>query len=194
MRALIRKSFAGPGLPGAPSGLDDNPPPAEQPLTQAAVLVPIVDRPAGMTVRLTQRTAHLPSHAGQISFPGGRTQPSDTGPEDTALREAEEETGLERRFVELVGRLEVRETGTGYRVTPVVGIVEPDFNLRPDPSEVEHAFEAPLAFLIDPANHRFETRVTRGVERQFYAISYEGHYIWGLTARLLVNLSGVLKG
>ena len=166
---------------------------ADDKLTPAAVLVPLVDRADGMTVLLTQRTSHLPSHAGQISFPGGRRQATDASPEDTALRETEEEIGLVRRHVSLVGRLGVRETGTGYRVVPVVGLVEPGFDLVPDPSEVEEVFEVPLDFLLDPANHKFETRVTRGVERQFYAIPYGRHYIWGLTARFLVNLSELVR-
>ena len=192
MRERIRRALAGTAGEGAAWAV----PAADAPkdaFTAAAVLVPIIDRPAGMTVLLTQRTAHLPSHAGQISFPGGRMQKEDRTPEETALRETEEETGVHRRHVEIVGRLEVRETGTGYRVVPCVGLVAPGFDLRPDPSEVELAFEAPFDFLMDPANHRFENRVVRGAERQFYAINYEHHYIWGLTARLLVNLSEVLR-
>ncbi len=165
----------------------------ETALVRAAVLVPLIDRPDGMTVLLTQRTAHLKSHAGQISFPGGRVEEADLTPEHTALRETEEEVGLPRHHVELVGRLNARQTGTGYRVVPVVGLIDPPFPLTPDPGEVAGIFELPLEFVLDPANHRFETRIHGGVERQFYAMPYGDHYIWGLTARLLVNLAEVVS-
>jgi 8-oxo-dGTP pyrophosphatase MutT (NUDIX family) len=155
----------------------------------AAVLVPIVARADGLTVLLTRRTDGLRSHASQISFPGGRMEARDATPEETALREAEEEIGLPRAHVELVGRLPRRETGTGFGVVPVVGMVEPPFPIAADPTEVAEVFEAPLAFLVDPANRRFETRISGGQERRFYAIPYGDYYIWGLTARLLVNLA-----
>lgn len=145
-----------------------------------------------MTVLLTRRTAHLRSHAGQISFPGGRMEETDPTPEDTALRETEEEIGLTREEIRLLGRLAVRETGTGYRVVPIVGLIEPPFRASPDPSEVAEIFEVPLDFVLDPANHRFESRIQRGIERQFYVLPYRNYYIWGLTARLLVTLSEVL--
>ena len=161
-------------------------------ITPAAVLVPIVERPEGMTVLLTRRTAHLRSHAGQISFPGGKSEPHDTSAEDTALREAEEEIGLPREQVEIIGRLRQRTTGTGFHVTPVVGLIEPAVALVPDPGEVETIFEVPLPFVLDPENHRIETRLIKGLERQFYVMPYEGHYIWGLTARLLVALRNTL--
>lgn len=158
-------------------------------LTPAAVLMPLIDRADGMTVLLTQRTAHLSAHAGQISFPGGRFEAGDGTPENTALRETEEEIGLTRTHVEVLGRLSVRETGTGYRVVPVVGVITPPFPVAPDPHEVAEVFEVPLSFVLDPANHRFETRIMSGVQRQFYSVLYGDYYIWGLTARLLVNLS-----
>ena len=158
-------------------------------LTPAAVLMPLIDRADGMTVLLTQRTAHLSAHAGQISFPGGRFEAGDGTPENTALRETEEEIGLTRAHVEVLGRLSVRETGTGYRVVPVVGVITPPFPIVPDPHEVAEVFEVPLSFVLDPANHRFETRIMSGVQRQFYSVLYGDYYIWGLTARLLVNLS-----
>lgn len=161
-------------------------------ITSAAVLVPIVDRPAGMTVLLTQRTAHLSSHAGQISFPGGKTEPHDGSAEDTALRESEEEIGLRREHVEIVGRLGKRTTGTGFHVTPVVGLIKPEASLVPDPGEVETIFEVPLPYVLDPDNHRIETRLIKGLERQFYVMPYDGYYIWGLTARLLVALRNTL--
>lgn len=161
-------------------------------IVSAAVLVPIVDRPAGMTVLLTQRTAHLSSHAGQISFPGGKTEPHDESAEDTALRESEEEIGLSREHVEVIGRLGKRTTGTGFHVTPVVGLIEPAAALTPDPGEVDTIFEVPLPYVLDPDNHKIETRLIKGLERQFYVMPYDGYYIWGLTARLLVALRNTL--
>ncbi len=160
-----------------------------QTLTPAAVLMPLIDHADGMTVLLTQRTAHLSAHAGQISFPGGRFETGDGTPENTALRETEEEIGIARGQIEVLGRLDVRETGTGYRVVPVVGVITPPIVVTPDAREVAEVFEVPLWFVLDPANHRFETRIISGVERQFYSVPYGDYYIWGLTARLLVNLS-----
>ncbi|OWQ47100.1 hypothetical protein CDL60_12000 [Roseateles noduli] len=125
--------------------------------TQAAVLIPLVERPDGLHVLLTQRTAHLRDHAGQVSFPGGRAEPEDGSPERTALREAEEEIGLDERFVDLIGQLPVYRTVTAYEVTPVVGLIRPGFSLRLDAFEVAEAFEVPLAFLMDPAHHQRHT-------------------------------------
>ena len=194
----IRAVFEGPGI--AVGSSEDGPdwPGANgqsngaEALTQAAVLVPIVDRRDEPTVLFTRRTDHLKSHSGQISFPGGRMERRDPTPESTALRETREEIGLAESDIELLGRLNVRETGTGYRVVPVVGMLTPPLSLVPDENEVAEIFEAPLDFLIDPANRRFETRVRGNVERQFYAIPYGGYFIWGLTARILVNLGEVL--
>jgi 8-oxo-dGTP pyrophosphatase MutT (NUDIX family) len=163
-------------------------------IVQAAVLVPIVDRADGMTVLLTRRTSHLRSHAGQVSFPGGKSERDDPTPEATALREAEEEIGLRREHVEIVGRLGRRTTGSGFQVTPVVGLVRPPFDLVPDPGEVETIFEVPLDFVLDPVNHKMETRLIKGIERDFFAMPYRDFYIWGLTARLLVSLSNTLAG
>ena len=163
-------------------------------LTPAAVLVPIVRREDAPTVLFTRRTDHLKSHSGQISFPGGRMEARDATPEATALRETEEEIGLAARDVELLGRLEISDTGTGYRVIPVVGMIRPPLSLVPDAHEVAEIFEVPLAFLVDPANRRFETRIRDNVPRRFHAIPYRGYYIWGLTARILVNLAEVLRG
>ncbi len=163
-------------------------------MTPAAVLVPLVDHPGGMTVLLTQRTRHMNSHAGQISFPGGRREPGDPSPEETALRETEEEVGLDRRHVDLIGRLGVHDTGTGYRVLPVVGLVVPPFDLTLEPTEVEEVFEVPLDFVMEPVNHGVETRLHRGKEREFPILPWGDYFIWGLTARLLRELSMVLKG
>ena len=181
--ALDDKADIDAWLDGVPE--DERP----EKLTPAAVLMPLIDHADGMTVLLTQRTAHLSSHAGQISFPGGRFEAGDGTPENTALRETEEEIGLTRAHIEVLGRLSVRETGTGYRVVPVVGVIPPPFPVTPDPHEVAEVFEVPLSFVLNPANHRFEARIMSGVQRQFYSVLYGDYYIWGLTARLLVNLS-----
>ena len=163
-------------------------------MREAAVLVPLVDRPKGLTVMLTQRTDHLDHHPGQISFPGGGIEPEDTSAEDAALREAEEEVGLERKHVQVVGRLDQYITRTGFSVTPVVGLVEPVYTVSPDPFEVADVFEVPLNFLLDPENHRRESRTYKGVKREFYAMPYGDYYIWGATAGMLRNLYDVLKG
>lgn len=159
----------------------------------AAVLVPIVERPGGMTILLTQRTDHLNDHAGQVSFPGGRVEPEDPSIEAAALREAEEEVGLPPDRVDIVGQLDIYVTRTGYEVTPVVGIVTPPFPVRPDPFEVAEVFEVPLSFIVDPANHEKDSRLHKGIKRQFYVLPYENWYIWGATAGMLVNLSEVLR-
>ncbi|MFN3232749.1 MAG: CoA pyrophosphatase [Alphaproteobacteria bacterium] len=159
-----------------------------KPLRPAAVLVPIVLRPAGHTVLLTERTDHLNHHAGQVSFPGGRVEPEDTGPVDTALRETEEEIGLDRGFVDIAGALDVYETGTGFSITPIVGFVREGFDLTLDAFEVAEAFEVPLDFFLDPANHTRESREWQGRLRHYYVMPYDGHHIWGATAGMLVNL------
>ncbi len=161
-------------------------------LTGAAVLVPLVDHPSGLTVLLTQRTAHLADHGGQISFPGGRIEPTDEHPIAAALREAEEEVGLPASHVEVVGRLDTYVTGTGFEVIPVVAFVRVPYPLRPDPSEVAEVFEVPLDFLVDPANLQRGSREWRGTTRFFFALPYETRYIWGATAGMLVNLAEVL--
>lgn len=164
-----------------------------RPLRPAAVLVPLVDRPGGLTVLLTRRTAHLAHHAGQVSFPGGHIEPDDGGPVDTALRETEEEVGLDRRHVEVIGHLDTYVTRTGFVVTPVVGIVHPPFSTTPDPHEVDEVFEVPLAFLMDPANHQKCSAEFEGTTRHFYAMPYGRHFIWGATAGMLINLYEVLS-
>ena len=159
----------------------------------AAVLLLVVNHPASRSVVFTQRTAHLADHAGQISFPGGRCDAEDCTPERTALREAEEEIGLRPEQVEVLGRMPDYHTGTGYRVTPIVGWAEGPLAYRPDPHEVEEVFEVPLAFLLDPANRKKDSREFQGVRRSFYSFTYEGHYIWGATAAMLVNFGERLK-
>lgn len=170
--------------------LSGNEPPEKR--VPAAVLVGMVDRPHGLTVLLTQRTAHLSDHAGQISLPGGRIEPSDPDPVHAALREAEEEIGLPPSHVEVVGRLDTYITGTGFEITPVVGLVHTPFALRLDAYEVAEAFEVPLAFIVDPANHERHSRELRGRMRSFFVLPYNDRYIWGATAAMLVNLAEVL--
>jgi 8-oxo-dGTP pyrophosphatase MutT (NUDIX family) len=143
-------------------------------------------------VLLTQRTAHLREHAGQISFPGGRVEPEDASPAHTALRETEEEIGLASAHIEIVGYLPEYRTNTGFRVMPVVGLVRPPFALRPDPSEVAEVFEVPLAFLMDPANHQQHSVHYRGKLRHYYAMPYGDYFIWGATAGIIVTLSRAL--
>ena len=162
-------------------------------LIPAAVLVPLVDRPEGMTVLLTQRTDHLHDHAGQVSFPGGRVELDDVSHEAAALRETEEEVGLKPDRVELVGRLDYYIVRSGYKVTPVVGFVQPPFEIKPDPFEVADVFEVPLSFLMDTENHRLATHTEKGEERSYYEMPYNGFHIWGATAGMLVNLSTVLN-
>ena len=184
---LMPEPPAQPGQSYGPSDFDLNPgsrPQLVPQLRPAAVLVPVIAG-AGLSVLLTQRTADLPAHAGQIAFPGGKIEPEDAGPLAAALREAEEEIGLDRDFVEPLGFIEPYETGTGFLVTPVVAQVTPGFTLKPDPREVAGVFEVPLAFLLDEANHRIDTRLWRGSERRFYAIPHEDRYIWGATAGII---------
>lgn len=155
-------------------------------LRDAAVLVPVVDRgDAGATVLLTQRTATLRSHSGQIAFPGGRVDPDDASPEAAALREAKEEVGLDPDRVELVGRLPDYLTGSGYRIAPILGIVSPPFDLVLNPAEVDSVFETPLAFLMEPANHSRRSGIWKGRERSFYAMPWGERFIWGVTAGIL---------
>lgn len=159
------------------------------PLTAAAVLFPIVLRDSGATVLLTQRTAHLRDHGGQISFPGGRVEVEDISPIHTALRETEEEIGLDRERIEIIGFLPEYRTGTGFRVTPVVALVRPPFDLLPDPFEVAEVFEVPLAFLLDPENHQQHSLHYRGALRHFFAMPYGEYFIWGATAGMIRSLT-----
>ena len=158
----------------------------------AAVLVPLVLREEEITVLLTQRTNHLKAHAGQVSFPGGRVEKTDDSREAAALRETEEEIGVTREHIELIGHLDIYMTRTGYEITPVVGFLRPPFQVTPDPFEVAEVFEVPLNFLIAPANHQLMAREDKGSKRQFYAMQYQERYIWGATAGMLVNLSELL--
>jgi 8-oxo-dGTP pyrophosphatase MutT (NUDIX family) len=158
------------------------------PATPAAVLVPVVERPEP-TVILTLRPETMRQHAGQVSFPGGRIEPDDEGPIAAALREAEEEIGLPPYEVNVIGLADTYITVTGFRVTPVVGVLPPDLPLTPHAGEVAAVFEAPLAYLLDPAHQRVRTAIFRGRERTYYEIAWEGQRIWGATAAMIVNLS-----
>jgi 8-oxo-dGTP pyrophosphatase MutT (NUDIX family) len=161
-------------------------------LRQAAVLVPVVQRDGALSVLLTRRTAHLHDHAGQISFPGGRAEPHDLDSAATALREMAEETGIAADRVEVLGTLSEYVTVTGYRVTPVVGLLHAPFDLDPDTFEVAEVFEVPLPFLLDPANHLRNAVAVQGYRRHYYAMPYRGYYIWGATAGMLMNFHAYL--
>jgi 8-oxo-dGTP pyrophosphatase MutT (NUDIX family) len=187
--AGLRARFAG-RLEGSRVGGDKED--LAGPWKPAAVLVPIVTRPAGPTVLLTERARHLPDHPGQVSFPGGRSEPDDASPEATALREASEEIGLDAGLVEVIGRLDRYRTVSLYEVTPVLGFVSPTAALTPDALEVADVFEVPLAFLLDRANHQRRYRDTADGRRHYWAMGWRERLIWGATAGMLVNLVDLL--
>jgi 8-oxo-dGTP pyrophosphatase MutT (NUDIX family) len=161
--------------------------------TPAAVLVPVVNRPNGLTLLLTQRSADLPDHPGQISFPGGRVEAGDATLAHAALRETAEEVGIAAERIEILGQLANYETVTGYVVTPIVGWVEPPFTLTADPVEVADVFEVPLDFVLDPANQQRQFRMQGDVRRDFWAIPWRDRYIWGATAAMLLILDRTLR-
>ena len=189
--AWLRRRFAAPRDSGSVISGDGYLLRTPGEIRPAAVLVPLVRRAAGLTVLFTRRTAHLHDHAGQISFPGGRAEP-DESPAATALRETEEEIGLAAGQVEILGHLQDYVTVTGYRVTPVVGLVRPPLELKADDFEVAEIFEVPLGFLLDPANHQRNSVRHDGVQRHYYAMPYRGYYIWGATAGMLMNFYAFL--
>jgi 8-oxo-dGTP pyrophosphatase MutT (NUDIX family) len=158
-------------------------------IVHAAVLVPLVPREDDVHVLFTQRTAHLKDHPSQISFPGGRVEGGDQDRIETALREAEEEIGLEREQITVLGTLPDYDIPSGFRISPVIGWVEPPFTLKLDPFEVQSAFEVPLSYLLDAANHQRRRYEFNGRERAYLAMPYEGRYIWGATAGMLQRLS-----
>jgi 8-oxo-dGTP pyrophosphatase MutT (NUDIX family) len=166
---------------------------AVRPIKPAAVLVPIVDRP-DPTVLLTQRTTELSNHAGQIAFPGGKIDPGDASPLAAALREANEEIGLDARLVYPIGYLDVYMTTLGFRIAPTVARVDPQFKLALNPAEVHDTFEVPLAFLMQPINHQRHSREWNGMTRHYYAIPFGDRYIWGVTAGILRNLHDRIYG
>lgn len=164
----------------------------------ASVLVPLVRRDTGLTVLLTERTIHLSSHSGQVAFPGGKADPEDSDAIDTALREAEEEIGLERRFVHVLGTLPIYTTGSAFLVTPVVALVDVAHTVTPSPHEVADVFEVPLSFLMSPANHRHHAVEWAGARREWLSMPYQDgaveRFVWGATAGILRNLYGFLRG
>lgn len=194
--AALRARFAAPPL-WQPE-VEREPRFLDRPPASAAVLVPLVARASGLAVLLTQRTVYLPTHAGQIAFPGGKVDASDASVQAAALREAHEEVGLAPAHVEVIGELPLYTTGTGFHITPVVALVHPPFALQPNPGEVDAVFEVPLAFLMNPANHRRHAFDWQGRQRQWFSMPYhepqesrEGtveRFIWGATAGMLRNL------
>ena len=189
LAALRREPGSAENAGLGPSDFDlnpDYPAPDALSLKPAAVLVPIIAG-ATLTVLLTERTGDLAAHAGQIAFPGGKIDTGETALQ-AALREANEEIGLDAAFVEPLGFLDPYRTGTGFLVTPAVAIIRPGFVLQPNPREVADVFEVPLAFLLDSANHRIDSRFWRGAERQYYAMPYGERYIWGATAGIIKTL------
>ena len=187
-RAGRRLSHAPPGAGTGTFGDDTLNPgmiPADMPLRDAAVLMPVVARAEGATMLLTQRTPHLAAHAGQIAFPGGKIEAGDRDPAAAAVREAEEEIGLDPAKVATVGYLPPYLTRTGFRIVPVLGRVEPDHRLTLNRDEVADAFEVPLAFLMTPDNHREGSRVLLGAPRRFYEMPFGERYIWGITAGII---------
>jgi 8-oxo-dGTP pyrophosphatase MutT (NUDIX family) len=182
-------------VPGSLRHLEELPAlPASTWIVPSAVLVALIDRPDGLTLLLTRRTDHLAVHAGQTCFPGGRMTATDSSPRATALRETEEELGLREVRVKVLARLDNYLVGTGYRITPVVGLVHPPLELTPDAYEVAEVFELPLEVALDAARYRKDSRVVAGVERRFNVLAYDAHYIWGATASILVGLRHALTG
>jgi 8-oxo-dGTP pyrophosphatase MutT (NUDIX family) len=193
-RSRLRQSLAVADLGDAFINAGDHalngPPPGPAVLASArpaAVLAPIVARPGGLSVLLTLRAPDLRAHSGQVAFPGGKIDPGET-PKEAALREAREEIGLDSRFIEPLGWLDPYLTGTGFRIAPLVALIDPSFTLSVNAGEVDEAFETPFAFLMDPANHRLDEREWQGKTRRFYAMPHDGRYIWGATAGMLRNL------
>ena len=187
---LIRHALACPHEPSSDFDLNDlNPAPPDRPLTSASVLVPIVHHNDVLSVILTKRSADLPIHAGQIALPGGRVEKGDKGPEATALREAQEEVGLAPCNVEVLGRCSSHVTGTGFLIVPVVGLVKQAFTPEPQAKEVEEVFEVPFDFLMDKRNYRMESREWNGGVRKYYAVPFGRRFIWGATARILLELA-----
>ena len=187
MRARLRRAPPSASLYG-----DDDAGRDAAAVTPASVLVPIVTHAAELTVLFTRRTAQLRRHSGQVSFPGGRAEPEDPTPEHTALRETHEEIGLPPERVEVLARMPEYLTRTGYRVTPVVGLVVPPLELVPDSREVDEVFEVPLEFLLDPRNALRRTREIEGRTVGYYVFEYQDRVIWGATAGMIVNLHRML--
>lgn len=185
LRALNRS-----GAPSSDFDLNrDSPLPKARTLREAGVLVPLLAGGAGAAVMLTKRSSRLRHHPGQIAFPGGKVDPTDADPTAAALREASEEIGLDPANVEVLGRLPSHETGTGYRITPVLGRVIAPFDPRPEAGEVDEVFTVPLAHVMDTARYRVQSRIWMGMRRNYYTVPYGPYYIWGATARILRALA-----
>ena len=167
---------------------------SELPLKPAAVLIPLIDHPDGMTVLLTKRAQHLKTHSGQVSFPGGRCDPQDADAMATALRETKEEVGIDRAHMEVLGGMEDYETITGYVITPIVAILQPEFTLKVDAGEVDEAFELPLDYILDESNHELQSKVWDDRERYYYVLMNEKHNVWGATAAMLVRFARLING
>lgn len=187
----LRQRLVDDGQPTDNNAVHEAPRPVTSPIP-AAVLIPIVNRPSGLTILLTQRTAHLRDHAGQVSFPGGRCELADASSVATALRESREEVGIEPEQVEVLAQLPDYFTSTGFRVTPVVGLVTPPLNLRLDDFEVAEVFEPPLSFLLDPASYQRHQTEREGTLHSYWAVPWQGYFIWGATAGMLVSLRACL--
>ncbi|MCT8971923.1 CoA pyrophosphatase [Microbaculum marinisediminis] len=193
---LLKAPPAGDLNADLPPDVGDHDLNAGQPMTsfhdgpprRAAVLVPVIGHESGATVLLTRRTEHLAAHAGQVAFPGGKIEGTDATPLAAALRETEEEIGIPAEKIDPLGYLDLYQTGTGFRIVPVVATVAPGYRLRIDENEVADVFEVPLAFLMTPDNHKRDSRVFKGLERHFYAMPYRDNYIWGATAGIIRNL------
>ena len=189
----LRKRLATRSVPEFTLFGDDGTEGRDAASTAAAVLIPVIAHPGELTLLFTQRTTHLKSHAGQVSFPGGRAEPGDASAEFTALREAGEEIGLAAERIEILARLPDYRTRTGFKVTPIIGLVTPPLELSPDPREVAEVFEVPLAFLLDPRNRQRRTREFQGQQVGYYVFEYQDRVIWGATAGMLVNLHKMLE-
>jgi 8-oxo-dGTP pyrophosphatase MutT (NUDIX family) len=194
LRERLRDAMAEP-QPWHLPGDEARPLDAGARVTPAGVLIALLDRQGGPTIVLTTRAAHLKAHAGQISLPGGRMEPEDVSATAAALRESDEEIGLGPDQVAVLGSLRAYDTLTGFRIYPIIGwVAEPPLAFRPDPAEVADIFEVPLAFMLDPANHRRDSYVRNGERRHFFVLPYENRYIWGATAGILVNFARTLAG
>jgi len=193
-RTLRRPDYGDHNIYRPNEDYDEGYPAAELPLKPAAVLIPLVDHHGGMTVLLTKRAQHLKTHSGQVSFPGGRCEPGDADAMATALRETGEEVGIAAPHIDVLGAMEDYETVTGFVITPVVAIIQPTYSIKVDSGEVAEAFELPLSYILDEANHEIQSRMWQGHQRHYYVVKNEKHDVWGATAALLVRFAKLING